>query len=77
MNASRRKVIASIVSDVSALQERIDEMLQEEQGILDNMPEGLQSSERGEKVQEAIDNLQSAYDGLDEISSSLESAAAV
>lgn len=75
MNASRRKVIASIVSDVSALQERVYEMLQEEQDILDNMPEGLQSSERGEKVQEAIDNLQSAYDGLDEISSSLESAA--
>ena len=33
----------------------------------DNMPEGLQESERGEQLQEAIEVLEMACDSLDEV----------
>ena len=33
----------------------------------DNMPEGLQESERGEQLQEAVEALEMACDSLDEV----------
>ena len=42
----------------------------------DNFPESLQESERGEAMQEAIDNMESALDSIDEAISSVEEAMA-
>ena len=47
-------------------------MKEDEEDKFDNMPEGLQESERGEAMQEAIEQLETACDNLDEVISALE-----
>lgn len=73
MNNERRTRILKIVSQLEEINSEIQDILSEEQEAFDNMPEGLQSSERGDTAQNAISNLESA--SLDDIISSLESAA--
>lgn len=73
MNNDRRARINKIISALQDLNEEISAIRDEEQEAFDNMPEGLQSSERGEQSQEAISNLESA--SLDDIISYLESTA--
>lgn len=45
----------------------IEDVLDEEQDAFDSMPEGLQSSYRGEISEESIDYLSEAVEGLDTI----------
>lgn len=73
MNNERRNRIAKLILQLEEMNSEIQDILSEEQDAFDNMPEGLQSSERGDTAQAAIDNLESA--SLDDIISSLESAA--
>lgn len=73
MNNERRVRINKTISALQELGEEISAIRDDEQEAFDNMPEGLQSSERGERAQEAISNLESA--ALDDIISYLESAA--
>ena len=54
----------------------MEEVKDEEAEAYENLPEGLQGSERGEAMQEAIDSLESAYDGLEDVISSVEEAGA-
>ena len=48
--------------------------LDEENECFENMPEGLQNSERGEAAQEAIDNLESAMNNIEEAIDNLNEA---
>lgn len=60
MNSKRR----------SRLQEGIDilgEVIDGEQEAFDNMPENLQAAEKGQAVEEGLDNLNEAKDLLEEI----------
>lgn len=72
MNNDRRNRIRKLISQLEEINSEIEEILSEEQDAFDNMPEGLQSSERGDLAQEAISNLENA--NLDDIISSLENA---
>lgn len=72
MNKARRKELAKIVTmleELDALREQIREQLasvrDDEQDALDNMPEGLQESERGEQMQEYIDSMEDVTGELD------------
>ena len=88
MNANRRKNISQIIdkiAELDSLKQQISEMIEdvrnEEEESLDCLPESLQESERGEKMQEAIDNLDNAlYEvegfAIDEILEYLEEAQA-
>jgi len=74
MNANRRKQIAEVIESIKALDDRIDEIMcfieeikDDEEECFDNLPDSLQESERGEAMQEAIDNLDSAYSELESI----------
>jgi hypothetical protein len=87
MNKQRRKDIEDIISklaDLEALKTEIYEAIEtvkdEEQEYYDNMPEGLQGSDKGYAAEEAINNLDEAYSMIDDIDvesiqSSLEMAA--
>lgn len=87
MNNQRRKDIAEIVAklaDLDALKnelkDAIEQVRDEEQEYYDNMPEGLQGSDRGYAAEEAINNLDEAVSMLDDLDvdtlvSSLEEAA--
>jgi len=74
MNNERRKEIDRIISELQQLQSDIENVLGEEQDAFDNMPEGLQQSDRGEAASEAISELESAQSGVDEVISCLENA---
>lgn len=74
MNKQRRKRITEAMELLQQAQAIIEEVKDEEQDAFDNLPEGLQGSERGEAMEEAISNLEEAYDNMDDIISSLEAA---
>lgn len=66
MNAKQRKELQGYVDSLEKIKSNIETMMEEEQSKLDNMPESLQESERGEVMQDAIDNLESASSSLEE-----------
>ena len=74
MNKARRNRIADVQTQLEALKQDIDAILSEEQEAYDNMPEGLQESERGQAMQEAIDALESAIGSCEELDEYLTSA---
>jgi hypothetical protein len=80
MNAERRKAINAIITvleQAAVFDAQINEIAtlkDEEQEYYDNMPEGLQSGEKGSAAEEAVSNLQDAEDKLQEIEDGLNEA---
>jgi len=80
MNNQRRKDLKAIQERFSDLQSTITELLSdleslkdEEQEYFDNMPEGLQGSEKGEKAENAISYLDEAIGEGENIHGSIDS----
>ena len=67
MNAPRRKSIQEVIDKLEELKSTIETLMDEEQEAYENLPENLQGSERGEAMSEAADNLDSAYNSMDEV----------
>ena len=74
MNKARRKELEKISSGLTDLQERLQEVLSEEEDAYDNLPEGIQDGERGDEMQEYISKMEEAdyslteaIDNIDEI----------
>lgn len=65
MNKQRRKQIAAAIELIEQAQAILEEVIAEEQEAFDNLPEGIQASERGEAMEEYIYTLESFQDGLD------------
>ena len=73
MNKERRAKLAELRDRMSELQDRastlitdLQDVLNEEQDYLDNMPESLQSGEKGEKAQAAIDLMEDLINNITE-----------
>lgn len=73
MNNDRRKEIAAIIADVQdlaallqAASDRVQEVRNGEQDAFDNMPESLQDSERGQRAQGALDELEDALGAFED-----------
>ena len=60
MNNTRRKELQKIIDS-------LEDVITYEQDAYDNMPEGIQDSEKGEVMQEGLDSLNEAKDLLEEI----------
>ena len=76
MNNDRRARIQALINKLEDIKEDIDFIKDEEQEYYDNMPESIQAGERGDKAQEAIDNLESTLDYLNDVTGFLEEALA-
>lgn len=74
MNNQRRKQIQEVLNELADLRSRIEDVQGEEQDAYDNMPEGLQQGEKGEKAEQACSNLEDALTAFDEIESYLNDA---
>ena len=74
MNKHRRKVLEAVISALEDAREILNNVWDEEQEAFDNMPEGLQESERGETMQEGIDALEYADSSLEEAIDNINSA---
>lgn len=71
MNNVRRKRIINLSDKLSELKEELEIIAEEEQEYIDNIPENLQNSERYERADETLSNLNDAADTLDEVIESL------
>lgn len=67
MNKQRRNVLNDIAKKIYELLFELNVIKDEEQDALDNLPEGLQMSERGDQMQENIDNLESIISDLENV----------
>lgn len=62
MNRARRKELERAVELLQQAQEIIVSVRDDEQEAYDNLPEGIQYSERGEQMSEYVDTLDNAAD---------------
>lgn len=67
--------VAKIMEKLLEAKELLEEVLAEEQDYLDNMPEGLQNSDRGSVTQDTISELENAINDLDTVHGALEESA--
>lgn len=81
MNKQRRKEAGTIrnrIEDVQtemvAIMEDLGNLRDEEQEGFDNMSEGLQQSDTGQRIEMAANELDEAFNTLDEIDTILQSA---
>lgn len=74
MNKPRRKELQAIYDLISEAKERLEAVRDEEEEYKDNMPENLQCSEKYERAEEIVDNLDEAIDELDTILETIEEA---
>ena len=71
MNNARRKLLKQAIELLDKVDELILEVLDDERDAYDNLPEMLQSSERGEEISSNIDKLQNIYEEIDTYSTQL------
>lgn len=76
MNNKRRDSLKLAVQLLERASGYVSQALDAEQDCLDNMPENLQSSERYEKMEAAIDSLEAAIESIDSAKESIEDASA-
>lgn len=69
MNNKRRGLLREVVRLLEQAEGMISRVSDEEQDCLENMPDNLQSSERAERMENAIDLLSEAIDKIDEAKS--------
>lgn len=65
MNKLRRKEIAKAIELLERAREILEQVKDEEQDAFDNLPEGIQCSERGETMEDCIYTLEEFIDSLD------------
>ena len=66
MNKHRRTVISELLEQLTEISENLEMIKDEEEEALENYPENLRYSERGEAMQEAFDNLEEACGAISE-----------
>lgn len=76
MNKERRTRLAAIAQQIAGLIEEAEALRDQEQDAFDNMPEGLQQSERGETMEQAIEAIATAIDGLEQAREAVDEAVA-
>lgn len=64
MNKSRLKNISDIIGSMNEIEDKLECILNDENDSYDNMLEGLQCSEQGERSENAINNLEEAIESL-------------
>lgn len=72
MNRQRRKELARIYNVLQDCVSDLECVRDEEQEAFDNLPESLQYSEKGELMEECVDNIESVITDLENVCSDLE-----
>lgn len=74
MNGKRRLLIGKVIEQLENLKMEIETLQEIEQEAFDNLPEGLQQSDKGTAMEEASSALEAALSSLEETTNSLEEA---
>ena len=72
MNKQRRKAVGDSYDKLIDIQSDLECIRDEEQEAVDNLPESIQYSERGERMEEYISSLEEALDNVGYAVESLE-----
>jgi|TARA_R110002020_G_scaffold374935_2_gene586204 hypothetical protein len=67
MNKDRRKALYDIYERLDHVLSELRDVVSDEQDAFDNMPESLQGSEKGEAIEENVQDLESAVDDVDSV----------
>lgn len=74
MNAKRRKELEKISALIEDAKSQLEALKDEEQEAFDNMPESLQYSEKGERMEEIISYLDDSFSELESAIENITSA---
>ena len=74
MNAQRRKMIETLIAGLEPLKQVVEDLAIMEEEAFENMPEGLQASERGEAAERASEALTDANGSFEDVLSALNTA---
>lgn len=66
MNKDRRKALLEIIKQLEGLKEKVESIRDIEQEGFNNLSDGLQQTMRGNQMEEAISNLESAIELIDD-----------
>ena len=62
MNKARRKRLNEYIAELERIKDGIESVMNDEQDALDNLPDGLQGSERADAMNDACDEMDNAID---------------
>lgn len=71
MNKQRRERLSKLISQAEEMSAELEAIRDEEQEAFDNMPENMQGGERGDKMQEAIEAMDTAITSLEDFNGQL------
>jgi hypothetical protein len=74
MNTKQCTLLDKFISSLEEIRSQVEEMQGEEQDKFDNLSESLQQTERGQAIETAVSELESAADNLQAVIDSLENA---
>lgn len=74
MKPDRLAKLQECLEDLQSVFDALDEVKEDEECAYDNLPESMQDGERGDQMQENIDNLDDANSVIEEAISTLEEA---
>lgn len=72
MNKQRRNRLQKVIEKLEELKEEVIFICEEEQEAYDNMPEGLQDSERGQQIYDNISNLEDQESNFEDLIDNLQ-----
>lgn len=72
MNNERRQAIQEVMNQLEDAQGTVCAIQEEEQEYFDDMPEGLQGSEKGDRASEVADELMDIDSGIQDLMDRLE-----
>lgn len=75
MNNDRRTRLGEVRDSLDDIITQIEELKDEEQEAYDNLPEGLQQSDRGDKMQTAIETMEEAISAIGDVQQTIDEAA--
>jgi hypothetical protein len=77
MNKERRQAIAEVKTKLGELRLRVEELREEQDAYVDNMPRGFLQSDRGMAAEVAAGCLWAAHDAIEEAIKELEEAVSI
>lgn len=66
LNKARRKLISKVIEKLEDLKFELEEVKDEENETMENLPENLQYGERYEAMENAVNTIECAMDSIDE-----------
>jgi len=75
MNKQRRDLLSSLLDQLESINQQLQtDLIEAEQAAFDNLPESFQDSEKGQRMTEIIDTLETASSSIQEAVDSIEEA---